>query len=412
MKQAQYRLSLNAARTLHLQAQQLNSPPLKSATKEDVLACIRNMHVLQIDTINVVARSPYLVVWSRLGNYTSQWLDDLLAEGNLFEYWAHEACFLPIEDYGHYRHQMLHPEHLGWKFNQKWLQTHAADIDEMYRYIEQHGAVRSIDFERQPNQTGDAKGWWGWKPEKRSLEVLFTSGKLMVARRHHFQRFYDLRERVHPSWDDELHLPSPQESERHKVFNAVKALGIAKSSWVADYFRMKKLPTHCHPESLAHEGHLIKATVADWDQEVYVHPAHLASLELAADNLLKSNSIRILSPFDPVVWDRKRAMELFGFDYRLECYTPENKRQYGYFCLPVLRHGKIIGRLDAKAHRKQNLMEIKAHFFDSETQISAALLKDVASIIKKFGNWHQCERIVIGTTPTIQIQKQLTALCN
>ncbi|MFZ6753345.1 winged helix-turn-helix domain-containing protein [Undibacterium sp. Dicai25W] len=410
MKKADYHLSLPAARALHLHAQQLLSSPKKETNKQDVLRCIRDMHALQIDTINVVARSPYLVLWSRLGNYQSEWLDELLSEGKLFEYWSHEACFLPIEDFGHYRRQMLNPENLGWKFNHQWLASHADEIQKLHQHIAKHGAVRSIDFERPESEANKAKGWWGWKPEKRSLEVLFTSGKLMVARRHHFQRFYDLTERVHASWNDELHLPEPQESERHKVLNAVKALGIAKASWVADYFRMKKISIDCHPETLAQKGELIKAQIAGWDQTIYVHPNHLAALELAADNKLKTSNVRLLSPFDPVVWDRKRASELFDFKYRLECYTPAEKRQYGYFCLPILRHGKLIGRIDAKAHRQTKIMEIKSLHLEPETRVSAALLQDLANVLNKFAKWHQCERISITTAPTAAIKKQLIAL--
>jgi len=412
MTQADYHLSLPSARALHLHAQQLLNAPQKNTSKQDVLRCIRGMHALQIDTISVVARSPYLVLWSRLGNYQPQWLDELLAEGQLFEYWSHEACFLPIEDFGHYRRQMLNPENLGWKFNQKWLTSHADEIHALHQHITQHGAVRSIDFERQGEQENERKGWWGWKPEKRSLEVLFTSGKLMVARRHHFQRFYDLTERVHPNWNDAIHLPQPQVSERHKVFNAVKALGVAKASWVADYFRMKKISEACHPEMLAQEGQLIRVKITDWDQIVYIHPDHLAALELAADNKLKSTNVRLLSPFDPVVWDRKRASELFDFDYRLECYTPAEKRQFGYFCLPILRHGKLIGRIDAKAHRKARIMEIKSLHLEPETRISSTLLQDLANIFNKFGKWHQCDSISIAEAPTEAIKKQLIALCD
>ena len=412
MKHLDYHLSLPAARALHLHAQQLLGATPKRANKQDVLSCIHKMHALQIDTINVVARSPYLVLWSRLGDYQSVWLDELLAEGKLFEYWSHEACFLPIEDYGHYRRQMLNPENLGWKFNHKWLASHRDEIQELHQHIVKTGAVRSIDFERQESQEGERKGWWGWKPEKRSLEVLFTSGKLMVARRQHFQRFYDLTERVHPTWDDALHLPESQESERHKVLSAVKALGIAKASWVADYFRMKKISNACTPETLAHQGQLIKARIQGWEQDLYVHPDHLAALELAVDNKLKSSNVRLLSPFDPVVWDRKRASELFNFDYRLECYTPAEKRQYGYFCLPILRDGKLIGRVDAKAHRQTKILEIKSLFLEQETRISATLLQDLANIFIKFGTWHQCDGIQITTAPTNAIKKQLIALCN
>ncbi|MBX9869320.1 MAG: winged helix DNA-binding domain-containing protein, partial [Burkholderiaceae bacterium] len=231
-------LTLPAARALHLAAQGLLTPPKRQVSKADVLRCIRHMGALQIDTINVVARSPYLVLWSRLGHFQNQWLEELLAEGKIFEYWAHEACFLPIEDYGLYRHQMISPLSMGWKYNHRWLSENAAQVEQIRQHIHQQGASRSADFER---KEGKGNGWWSWKPEKRSLEVLFTIGELMVARRHNFQRIYDLRERVHPTWQDQHHLQPQLECQRQQVLMAVKALGICKASWVADYFRMKKL---------------------------------------------------------------------------------------------------------------------------------------------------------------------------
>ncbi|HSY28367.1 MAG TPA: crosslink repair DNA glycosylase YcaQ family protein, partial [Burkholderiaceae bacterium] len=188
-------LSLSAARALHLAAQGLLSPRRQKATKPDVLNAIRSIGALQIDTIHVVARSPYLVLWSRLGDYPMHWLEELLAEGALFEYWAHEACFLPTEDYGLYRHRMLDPSSMGWKYSEKWMAENRTAVDAVLDHVRQNGPVRSADFARKEGKGG---GWWEWKPEKRSLEVLFTAGHLMIARRQSFQRIYDLAERVLP----------------------------------------------------------------------------------------------------------------------------------------------------------------------------------------------------------------------
>jgi len=400
-----FHISQSGARSLHLHAQQLLTPPVKSPDKAAVLHCIRQMSALQIDTINVVARSPYLVLWSRLGSYQQNWLNELLAEGKLFEYWSHEACFLPIEDFPHYRHRMLSPDELGWKFNARWLQEHASDVTKVYEHIRQHGAVRSIDFERQNNS---ASGWWDWKPEKRSLEVLFTTGQLMVSSRHHFQRTYDLRERVLPHWDDNMHLPDKAESEQSMVLSAVKALGIARPEWIADYFRMKKISPQNLPQKLAQQEKLLCVSIDKWNQTAYAHPDHLAALEKAADNKLTASATRLLSPFDPVVWDRRRAADLFDFNYKLECYTPAPKREFGYFCLPILRRGSLIGRLDAKAHRKQGVMEIKALFLEDHIRISDRLLTDLGKVIRDFASWHQCPEINIINSGPIN-KKQLIA---
>ncbi|MBV8635268.1 MAG: YcaQ family DNA glycosylase, partial [Burkholderiaceae bacterium] len=142
------RLSLPAARSLHLAAQGLLVPRRKKASKDDVLNAIRHMSVLQIDTINVVARSPYLVLWSRLGDYPLVWLEELLAEGKLFEYWAHEASFLPIEDYGLYRHRMLDPAAMGWKYSVQWMNENKQAIEHLVEHIRANGPVKSSDFER------------------------------------------------------------------------------------------------------------------------------------------------------------------------------------------------------------------------------------------------------------------------
>lgn len=378
-------LTLTAARNLHLAAQNLLSAPPKSPTKQHVLQAIRNMAILQIDTINVVARSPYLVLWSRLGNFQNSWLDELLCEGKLFEYWAHEASFLPIEDYHLYRHKMIDPHGMGWKFNHSWLAENKKQVALVKKHIRKNGQTRSADFER---NDGKAGGWWEWKPEKRALEVMFTMGELMVARRHNFQRVYDLRERVHPDWDDQRDLVDPLECRRQQVLLSVKALGLAKASWIPDYFRMGKLEKAIQPAVLAEQGALLCAMVKGWDEPVYVHPDHAGLLHKASDGELKATATRLLSPFDPVVWDRKRAVELFDFDYRLECYTPEAKRRYGYFTLPILRRGAIIGRLDAKAHRQLGRFEIKSIHLEENVKISQALVKDVLICISEFAAWH------------------------
>lgn len=173
-------LSLQDARHLQLVAQGLLTPRRAKAMPADLLATIRRMALLQIDTISVVARSPYLVLFSRLGQYDPRWLEQLLAEGDIFEYWAHEACFIPREDYRLLRHRMLDPAAMGWKFSANWLATHQQEIGQIIERIRQYGPVRAADFERKGEK---GNGWWDWKPEKRHLEVLFTAGQLMVRER-------------------------------------------------------------------------------------------------------------------------------------------------------------------------------------------------------------------------------------
>jgi len=383
-------LSLSGARALHLAAQGLLQPRRRKAVKADVLEAIRRMQMLQIDTINVVARSPYLVLWSRLGDYPPAWLDELLAEGSLFEYWAHEACFLPIEDYGLYRHRMLDPAAMGWKYSGAWMRERAGEVAALLAHIRSNGPVRSSDFERSDGKSG---GWWEWKPEKRSLEVLFTAGQLMIARRHNFQRVYDLAERVLPGWSDER-LPALADVRRTFALRTVKALGLAKAAWIPDYHRTRR--PHVDPEALADEGLLLRASVEGWDEPLYIHPDHAGLARQAAAGLLAPTLTTILSPFDPVVWDRRRALELFGFDYRLECYTPAAKRRHGYFTLPLLRRGALVGRVDAKAHRRAGIFEVKAALFEPGLRVSDALVRDVAGALLRCARWHGCTRVQVN----------------
>jgi uncharacterized protein YcaQ len=359
---------------------------------------------IKIDTINVVARSPYLVLWSRLGDYPAEWLDELLAEGKLFEYWAHEACFIPREDYGLYRHRMLDPGAMGWKYSATWMRERAGEVAALLAHIRTNGPVRSSDFER---SEGKAGGWWEWKPEKRSLEVLFTSGTLMIARRHNFQRVYDLAERVHPEWDD-TQLPAMAQVRRSFALRAVKALGVARAAWVPDYHRTRR--PHVGLAQLAAEGLLTRARVTGWDDPVYIHPDHLQLAQKAASGALAPTLSTVLSPFDPVVWDRRRALELFGFDYRLECYTPAARRRYGYFTLPVLRRGALVARIDAKAHRRAGVFEVKAVFFEPGVRASDALLRDVAGAVQRCARWHGCPRVRLVRSEPPQVLERLAGL--
>lgn len=378
-------LSHTAAQALMLAAQGLDRRPPRVATKADVLAAIRRMHVLQIDTIHVVARSPYLVLWSRLGAYPQHWLTDLLAEGALFEYWAHEACFVPIEDFGLYRQRMLDAATMGWRYAREWAEQNRDAIERVLTHVRHHGAVRSADFERTDGQAG---GWWEWKPEKRALESLFTAGELMVARRHHFQRIYDLRERVLPDWDD-ARMPPSDQVRRALALNAVRALGITTAAWLADYFRTPKRATAPLPAMLAAEGQLVAARVEGWQQPAYIHPDNLALAEAAASGALVPELTTLLSPFDPLVWDRARALAMFNFDYRIECYTPAPKRRYGYFTLPILRRGQLIGRLDPKAHRKEGRFEVKALHLEPGIPASDELAHDLAGALRDCASWHE-----------------------
>ena len=388
-------LSLADARNLHLAAQGLLNKPRRRASLEDIPATISRMSLLQIDTINIVARSPYLVLFSRLGNYPAQWLDESLARGELMEYWAHEACFMPRSDFRLIRHRMLAPEKMGWKYKDAWMQEHAAEIALLIQHIHDKGPVRSADFEH-PRK--GASGWWEWKPHKRHLEGLFTAGKVMVIERRNFQRVYDLTHRVMPDWDDERDLVSQTEAEIIMLDNSARSLGIFREQWLADYYRLKRPALAAWREARAEQQQIIAVHVEKLGN-LWLHDDLLPLLERALAGKLTATHSAVLSPFDPVVWDRKRAEQLFDFSYRLECYTPAPKRQYGYFVLPLLHRGQLVGRMDAKMHRQTGILEVISLWLQEGIKPTTTLQKGLRQAITDFANWQQATRVTLERCP-------------
>ena len=388
-------LSITAARHLHLAAQGLLRKPSRRAKPDDILSTIRRMSLLQIDTINIVARSPYLVLFSRLGAFEPRWLDDALRNGELMEYWAHEACFLPREDFALVRHRMLAPDKMGWKYRQAWMQEHAAEIEQLIAHIEQHGPVRSADFEHPRKGTS---GWWEWKPHKRHLEGLFTAGKVMVIERRNFQRVYDLTQRVMPQWDDVRDLLSQEQAEAIMLEKSARSLGLFRAQWLADYYRLRR-PALAQALAQMQEAQTILPVNVEGLGPAWLHASLLPLLEQAQADKLTATHSAVLSPFDPVVWDRKRAEQLFGFSYRLECYTPAPKRQYGYFVLPLLHRGRLVGRMDAKMHRKTGVLEVIALFLEEGVSPSLQLEKGLQRAITAFARWQGAQRITFSRLP-------------
>jgi uncharacterized protein len=409
-KNSDIQLTLQQARTLQLAAMGLLTPPRRRAKKADVLATIRSMNMLQIDTINVVARSPYLVLWSRLGDYSPAWLDELLAEGALFEYWSHAACFLPLEDYPNYRRQMLHLEAAGSSRSALRLAAEPRAHVELVEHVREHGPVRATDFEHDDGRKGN--GWWDWKPDKLRLETLFTAGEIMVRKREKFHRVYDVRERVLPAHLlNDATVPSSDAVNHQWTLAAVKALGVAPARWIGDYFRHAGRVPRPHPERLAESGELLRIQVEGLAACAYVHPDHASLLKSASNGELKPTYSTLLSPFDPLVWDRERVLPLFNFDYRIECYTPEAKRKYGYFTLPILVRGELIGRLDAKAHRANRVFEVRALHLESGVVADEALAIEIVNIVVRCANWHQTPTVIVSNaTPPKFLPKLRWAL--
>lgn len=389
-------LSAPAARHLHLAAQGLLTRPRRRATGRAVLAEIERMRLLQIDSIHVVARSPYLVLHSRLGAYEPRWLDELLARGELFETWSHEACFVPSAHFPWHRvHLTRMLAHWSARAAERVREGQADALADLLALVRTRGPLQSADFARPEGEKGG--GWWGWKTEKRLLEAAFALGELMVARRVNFQRVYDLTERVRPRLRPApgLEEPTPEEARRRFILDTVRALGITRARWIADYFRLRRQVTPTELAPLLASGEILEVDVAGWPSPGYVHRDHAELLERAREERLTATHTALLSPFDPVVWDRARALELFGFDYRIECYTPAPKRRFGYFVLPILHRGRLVGRLDAKAHRGQGTFEVKAVFLEPGVRVGKSLVADLARAVRESAEWHGCPRVVI-----------------
>jgi uncharacterized protein len=408
-------LNPSQARLLHLAAQGLLQPPRRCARRADVVTAIERMRLLQIDTIHVVARSPYLVLHARLGNYPTTWLDEALAQGKLAECWAHEACFVAAADIG---------LHHGWRKQRvdHWAHRHAArmhreqrdGMDDLLAGIRASGPVRAADFARADSAEKAAKpGWWAWKPEKRWLEAWFALGELMVARRENFQRVYDLSERVlaslEPPFDPASTADSAAGMRRRFILDSVRALGVTQAGWIADYFRLKPRVSEGELAPLLASGELLAVAVRGWASPGYVHRAHASLLDKAQRGRLRATHTALLSPFDPLVWDRVRLRAMFDFEYTIECYTPASRRRYGYFALPILHRGRLVGRLDAKAHRAAGEFEIKALFLEPGVDDSPRLVQALAETVADTARWHGTPVIRLLRTEPASLAKALRA---
>lgn len=405
-------LSLAQAQRLHLAAQGVLNKPRARAKKADVVDTVARMRLLQIDSIHVVARSPYLVLYSRLGDYDPLWLEGVLEDGRIAESWAHEACFVPAADLPlHQAWRTQRAMHWAYKHADRMHREHREGMDALLTRIRDNGAARAADFE---SETRSAGGWWSWKPEKRWLEAWFALGELMVTRRERFQRVYDLAERVleklEPPMDPALLALDHEALRRRFILDSVRALGVTQARWVADYYRLKPAVTDKELAPWVASGELLMVQVADWNVPAYVHRDNEALLAQAASGQLRPTHTTLLSPFDPIVWDRARAQILFGFEYTIECYVPAPKRRYGYYVLPILHRGRLIGRLDAKAHRREGVFEVKALFLEPDVEATPRLLEDVAGAIRASAQWHGTPKVKLARSRPTSVAPALRAL--
>lgn len=395
--------SLPEARAMLLATQGIEPGPRKPATRADVLSAIRRMGQLQIDTISVVNRSPYLVLHSRIGDFQTVWLEQLLERGKIYETWSHEASFLPIETYRYLAAEFSDVR--PWRKRKRdFLVAHQERACELIEMIRSSGPVRSADFERTAPRGG---GWWTErKHEKLILEALFAEGTVMVVRRENFQRVYGLREMVLPDWTDDL-VATRDEADDFRVSQAIAALGVTTSRWVADYYRMPVTRSNQALTRLLERG-IVHRTSIEGIGAAYIHDSNLGLARKVTRGKLEPKRTVLLSPFDPIVWHRSRASELFGFDYRIECYTPAAKRVYGYFTLPILHRGQLVGRLDPKAHRAAGMFEVKALHLEPHFEPDDRFVRELAETLAGFAAWHGTPEIAVGSTVPACLRDRFT----
>lgn len=395
-------LPLSAVRALALHAQYLTAPQNGSApvTSDDIYALVEQLGCVQIDTLQMVHRSQYVAVWSRLGNYQPADFDRLTYEPEnrrLFEYWQHAASLIPLKDY-RYRLPLMrwYREGTGNRNYGLWRTdpNNAALVEAVRERVRQDGAVRAADFEHDGSPRGT---WWDWKPAKQALEYLYNNGELMIAGRKNFQRIYDFPERVLPAWVDTSE-PSQDEAHRYIVEKSVKALGICEPLQVAEYAYMKRGTARPIIQDFMDAGVFVpvQGQVADGSSaSLVVHRDTLPLVEQAADGTLTAQRTTFLSPFDSLFWSKGRDVLFWNFRQSLEAYKPEGQREFGYFCLPILHQDRLIGRFDPKLERKTGTLRLKALHLEPGIEVDEAMVSDVAAALRDFMAFHKATTLVV-----------------
>jgi hypothetical protein len=348
-----------AVRRLVLHAQGYASRA-RRGTAAEVEATVRRLSCVQLDSISAVERSHRIALTSRVGEYPRETVSKLLGRGRLFEYWAHEACLLPAEDWPLFRVAMMNG---GRRWYGEVERTHPHLAEEIVAVIRERGPLGSRHFE------GSTEGgMWNWKPAKATLDRLWNRGELVVAGRQGFQRLYDLPERVLPKAVLDAPLPDERERLRALVLRAVRARGALTEAGVVEHWRLKGGVAAIRPgvAALVADGVLERRRVADDGPAVLV-PAG-AELDLPAPR-----AAVLLSPFDNLLWDRPFARRILGFDHLIEVYKREQERRYGYYVLPLLWRDRIVGRADLKSERKEGTLLVKAFHREPGVRASAAL---------------------------------------
>lgn len=383
--------TLKQARRLALAAQGFDGRPTSASVQPARLnRLIERLGVLQIDSVNALVRSHYLPLFSRLGHYPPDLLDQAAwSQGRrrtLFEYWGHEASLLPLAMYPLMRWRMERASRGEGIYRQlaQFGQERQDVIRRVLASVREQGAVGAGSLSTRQEKAGP---WWDWSAEKHALEWLFAAGEVTVAGRRGFERLYDLPERVFPSSVLQQPLPDEPQAQRALLLHAAQALGVGTEKDLRDYFRLDPADSRGRLAELEEAGELVRCQVQGWKQPAWCRPTAKIPRKVAASALL--------SPFDSLVWERSRTERLFDFRYRLEIYTPAHKRVYGYYVLPFLHNERIAARVDLRAERALGRLAVHA-VHEEEPGLDEEGMQALAVSLRRLADWLGLARVQLN----------------
>jgi uncharacterized protein YcaQ len=398
-------ISLKITRRLILHSQLLDDKSHPPLGKEGAAQVIERLGYVQIDTISRVERAHHHTIWTRVPDYQPAMIDELqVKEQRIFEYWGHEASYLPMRDYRFYlpRMRSFEDPHIGWHRN--LLEEYNHLTPQILDRIRQEGPLSSKDF-KHPSDTKQG-GWWNWKPAKTALELLFWQGKLMVAERRGFQRVYDLTERVLPAGVD-TRYPDEEELGQFYVRRALQSMAVAREREILKHLGGATQPLI----SKSLHDLLDKGEVVELELEGdHNKPYYALTSVLGFKNQKDKPQIHILSPFDNLIIQRDRTRRLFDFEFTIQCYLPAEKREIGYFLLPILWGDRFIARMDVQADRKNSLLIIHNLVFEPEFHDFDQFIEPFIKKCIAYTKFNGCSQISINKTSQAKIKTSLKRL--
>jgi uncharacterized protein len=385
---ARVSLSKAQARRVALAAQGFADPIPVRPDRRALRRVLDRVGVIQIDSVNVLCRSHYLPLYSRVGQYPQEMLDRAASRAPrmLFEYWAHEACLVPVHLQPLLRWRMDAAADASWGGMQRIARDEPELVAWVLDEVRRLGPVSAGMIEHDSPKTQDYGWGWNWSQAKRALEYLFWAGEVTSAGRRNFERIYDLPERVFSREVLDAPTPSVADAHRELVRVAARAHGVATLQCLRDYFRIDIAPTEQAIAELVEEGELAPVRVEGWNRQAFLHRSARVPRRVAARALL--------SPFDSLIWERTRTEALFGFRYRIEIYVPSAKRVHGYYVLPFLLGDRLVARVDLKADRQARILRVQAAWAEPDAPPESAA--ELATELVRMAVWLGLGDVVVA----------------